>query len=127
MWKRIGNVLLALLYLSFALVQFNDPDGWIWIIGYGIAMVLAGLAVTGRYFQKPTMALLAVGVLLMLYHAPGLFEFITNDDGISFSEGMSNDFQYIEKAREFGGLLIANLGLWWLFSQGKNAHKKTAH
>ncbi|MEO0470402.1 MAG: transmembrane 220 family protein [Bacteroidota bacterium] len=121
MWKRILNILLALLYLSFALVQFNDPDGWIWIIGYGIAMVLAGLAVTKRFFPKITLGLLVVGVALMLYHAPGLFAFLTNDDGIRFSEGMSNDFQYIEKAREFGGLLIANLGLWWLFHQARKS------
>src|SRR5688500_4249540 len=35
---------LALLMLLFVLVQYNDPDGPLWMVFYGVPAVFAGIA-----------------------------------------------------------------------------------
>lgn len=101
----------ALLFLAFSGVQLNDPDGIYWFLGY---LVLAILSVTnGLGKAKPTWNLIALVALVagVLFYVPGFYEFLTNQDGIAFSQGMQNDYPYIEEAREFGGLMISSLGM----------------
>lgn len=110
---------LALLFAVFAIVQWNDPDSLPWILMYAVVTGFFGLAATDRFFQLPVLVIGSVCFCIALFHFPGLMDFITNDDGIKFSQGMSNEFAYIEKAREFGGALIASLALGWLYLQGR--------
>ncbi|MEM9986888.1 MAG: hypothetical protein AAF804_17480, partial [Bacteroidota bacterium] len=54
----------------------------------------------------------------MVIYGQGAWEFFTNEDGIGLSQGMQNDYPYIEQAREFGGLAISllavlGLGFYW--------------
>ena len=107
--------LFTLLFAVFAIVQWNDPDSIMWILMYVVITALFGLAAFGRYFEIPTLAITGVCLVITLIHVPGLIDFITNDDGIKFSEGMQNTYPYIEKAREFGGALIATLATGWLY------------
>lgn len=113
--------ILAVLFAIFAIVQWNDPDSILWIILYADVAILFSLAAAGRFLKIPTLVMTVVCVGIALFHLPGLLEFITNDDGIKFSQGMSNEFAYIEKAREFGGALIAGSALGWLFWKAKQS------
>lgn len=111
--------IFALLFLASSGVQLNDPDGVYWFIGY---LVLAILSVAnGLGKVKPTWNLIALisVVSVLIFYASGLYEFLTNEDGIGFSEGMQNDYPYIEEAREFGGLFISGLCvfLMWRISR----------
>ena len=36
---RIVSFLFAFAMIGFAIVQYNDPDGWLWAIIYGITMM----------------------------------------------------------------------------------------
>jgi hypothetical protein len=118
---KIVNLVCAILFVLFAYFQFNDPDSWAWIAMYGIVALLFGLKVSGRYWPWLTLGVAAfLGVGLLVY-APGLWQFLTNDDGIRFAQGMSNEYQYIEEAREFGGLLIALAAVSFLLIQGRSA------
>ncbi len=114
---RIFGFIFTAIFFSFAAVQYNDPDKWGWILFY---LLLAGLSFgTALGKTKPSwlvMAMLALAFGMGNYFE-GAAEFLTNGDGIAFSQGMQNDFPYIEEAREFGGLTISflgMLGLWWL-------------
>lgn len=111
--------LLSILFLVFAGVQWNDPDSLLWIILYLAVAILYGLATFQRFFLMPTLVISGVCLVIAFRHFPGLIEFIGNDDGITFSQGMSNEFQYIEKAREFGGALIAAIAAGWLYWEGR--------
>lgn len=118
---RIVNLILALLFVLFASFQGNDEDGAIWIVLYGAVALLLGFAAFKRYLRWATWGIAAAILVGMIYYAPGLWEFFTNDDGITFSQGMSNEFSYIEEAREVGGLTIALAAVGWvLWQQGRH-------
>lgn len=123
-FKKIGNLLVALLFALFAFFQWNDPDSLPWILLYLSVAALFFAAFLGKRLTAVTLILGGIMLLGMLFYLPGAFEFLTNDDGIAFSQGMQNDYPYIEEAREFGGLTIAFLavlGLWlsWRKSSGE--------
>lgn len=112
---KLLSFFFALLFLAFSGVQLNDPDGIYWFLGY---LVLAILAVANGFGKvKPVINLVALVALVggLLFYAPGFYEFLTNEDGIAFSQGMQNDFPYIEEAREFGGLVISSLGVFLMW------------
>lgn len=111
----------ALLFLAFSGVQLNDPDGIYWFLGYLILAILAVANGLGKV--KPVINLVALVALVAgaMSYAPGFYEFLTNEDGIAFSQGMQNDFPYIEEAREFGGLVISSLLVFLMWrGSGKN-------
>jgi len=82
---------------------------------YGAAAILSGFAAAGRYYPVAALALwwLYIGMSALL--VPDVVEFLTNRDGIGFSEGMENSHPYIERSREFGGLLIASVIAGWTY------------
>lgn len=51
---------LALLMLLFALVQYNDPDGPLWMVLYGVPAIWAGLA-----WMRPHLLLRPAPLLLL--------------------------------------------------------------
>lgn len=50
--SRIGNFLLAVMFLVFAFVQVNDPDPIIWILIYGVMAVMAIMAIFEFYPER---------------------------------------------------------------------------
>lgn len=114
--KILGSI-LALLFVVFTAVQYNDPDAGPWMVFYLLMAGLSGAAAFGRVGSTwLVVAMIALAFGIGRYY-PGVAEFLTNDDGISFAQGMQDTHPYIEEAREFGGLTIAFLGmvgLWWL-------------
>lgn len=113
--KKVLYLIPAILFMLFAYFQWNDPDSIPWIIIY---LVVSGLFWFGFFGKSSARAALGVGGILLIgmgLYVGGAWEFLTNEDGIAFSQGMQNDYPYIEQAREFGGLTIAFLsvlGLW---------------
>lgn len=116
---RILYTCLALLFALFAYFQYNDPDSLLWIAMYISVAVLFAFMATGRYLRWATLGLAGLLIVGLVIYAPGVWEFFTNDDGITFSQGMSNQYPYIEQAREFGGLLIALTAVVFLIVQGR--------
>jgi len=116
---RILYIFLALLFALFAYFQYNDPDSLAWIAMYVAVAVLFGLMAAGRYLRWVTLGLAGLLIVGLVIYAPGVWEFFTNDDGITFSQGMSNQYPYIEQAREFGGLLLALVAVLFLIFQGR--------
>lgn len=99
--KTVLNSVLLLWMLMSVGVQFNDPDGWQWILIYGYALVLIGLAMAHRY--KPR--LLLAGIV-----AYALGGFLIMPD--TFADMMDTN----EVARECIGLFITAgcLEIVWL-------------
>lgn len=112
---KIVFAVLTLLFGAFTYFQRNDPDAFWWMLFYGEITILFGMATAGKIIRPLVGRIGILSILLALFFLPGAFEFLTNQDGVAFSQGMSNDYGYIEEAREFGGLLIvilALVGLW---------------
>ncbi|MDP5171121.1 MAG: transmembrane 220 family protein [Bacteroidia bacterium] len=113
---KILGYSFTVIFLAFTAVQYNDPDAAPWMLFY---LLLAGLSLTaalGKAKSSWFVVAMIATAFGMGHYSEGVVEFLTNTDGITFSQGMQNDFMYIEQAREFGGLTIsflAMLAMWW--------------
>lgn len=110
---RIVSGGLALLFFTFAAVQYNDPDGLMWMVVYGYVAVMATLAAFGRYNKKLLMAAIFFFSLYFIYLTPSIVEWLGSDDSL-VGGTMSDDKMYIERSREAFGLLIGLAALLFL-------------
>jgi hypothetical protein len=111
---KIINFLLALMFLAFAFVQVNDPDPLIWILIYGNMAVLCILAMFRMRFK---IWLVASGVFYLIYASflfPGALEwFQSPDKSLLFDDLAKMQNLYIEETREFLGLVICMVVLFF--------------
>ncbi len=95
-FKFLGGV-FAILFLSSAVLQYNDPDPLLWIAIYGIAtLVTLGFLFNKVSYMVPALVGL-LGVIGFFLIFPEKFE------GFTIGKG---DIKHIEEAREAFGLLI---------------------
>ena len=118
---KITALILSLLFVLFAGFQYNDPDGWVWILLYGNIAILCFMAFLGKFFKLWSIVSLAVYGLYFLYLTPAIFEFFTEDFQENLKSAMSFDKTYIEQTREAGGLIICILALTFLHFGSKRA------
>jgi Transmembrane family 220, helix len=104
---KIFNIVFALIFLSFAALQYNDPDPLLWIFIYGAMTVICALAVRGKVYK---MAILVLGVGYIVYALmllpSALIWFNSADRSLLFDDLAKMQNLYIEETREFLGLLI---------------------
>ncbi|MEH6307941.1 transmembrane 220 family protein [Olivibacter sp. CPCC 100613] len=119
-WLQTLNTIFFFSFLLFAYFNLNDKDSWLWVPIYVLAAVLCGLAVFHRYFG--TLYLWAIGFYLsyavaLFFVKDGVLDWVTKYNRQSIVESMQATKPYIEKTREFFGLLIIStaLGLnYWM-------------
>ncbi len=99
---RYISLSLAILLTLFAVVQWNDPDGLLWIGIYMYAATISAMTFYGKY--QPLLSIIgAFGYLsggIYLYQGDVLMWFKAEQE----FAGMKTPF--IEKSRETFGLLI---------------------
>ena len=107
---KILNSILALMFLTFAFVQVNDPDPALWILIYG---AMATLAIMAIFQYHPSKFLLAILVLFLAYatytliYHPGVLEWLRSENKSDiFDDVKKMENLYIEESREFLGLMI---------------------
>ena len=104
---KIADALLALLFAAFALIQFNDPDPYLWALLYGLVAGVAVLGLFGKLNRRLVYAVAAACLAGLLWTAPGFFEYITRHTSENILQDMSAERPYIEQTREFGGMVLA--------------------
>lgn len=104
---KVVNLLLAVMFLSFAFVQLNDPDPIVWILIYG-SMAVVCIMAAFRYFLKPLLFVLLVGFIAYSFvFLDGVMEWFTQKDKtVLFDDIAKMQHPYIEESREFLGLMI---------------------
>ncbi|WP_236980795.1 transmembrane 220 family protein [Membranihabitans maritimus] len=111
-------ILFCIAEVLSAIVQFNDPDPWLWVPIYLIPCIL-----TAFYFGNKLPKYLKIGVLVL--YLSGLFTYFPSligwaQDGFPTITGsMKAESKYIELVREGGGLLICIVHLILLLYPGK--------
>lgn len=110
----ILNVFFCLAFVGFAYVNLNDKDSWLWVPIYIIASVGCGLAAFGQYF--PLVYLVAIGfylvyAVILFFSENGVLQWITKYKQESLVQSMQATKPYIEKTREFFGLIIISAAL----------------
>ncbi len=110
----IVNVFFCVAFAAFAYVNLNDKDSWLWVTIYMVASVCCGLVVFGKFY--PVVYLVAIGfyliyAIILFFARDGVRDWITKYKSESLVQSMQATKPYIEKAREFFGLLIISAAL----------------
>ncbi len=119
------NIFFCVIFILFAVVQFNDPDAYLWIPIYLYPALLCYL----KFIQKPfsNMAywagFLVFGVyaIYKMFDTNGIIDWIQFHNASNIASTMKAETPWIEESREFFGLVIILIVL------GINYIKKTSH
>jgi hypothetical protein len=102
---KVINLTLTVLFILFAVVQYNDPDPYIWVPIY---LFVAGICYYASKRQFNQTVILVGGIPIALYMIAYIPDFV---DWIkmgmpSIVETMKANKSYVELTREFGGLVV---------------------
>lgn len=103
------NVTVFVLCLLFALLQYNDPDPYIWMPVYLYTAALAWLAYRGKYYKKAIVAGMIFYTLFACYLflvPDGVIDWYAVHGSENLVQSMKATKPWIEYTREFGGLLF---------------------
>lgn len=102
---KILNIIIAAIFLLFAIVQYNDPDPWGWMALYAMVAGISAFA----SFRKYNNWIILTGMLICLIWLGFLIpEFIhwIQMGMPNIAETMKAEEPYIEYTREFLGLFL---------------------
>ncbi len=103
------NIFFIALFLLSALLQYNDPDPYVWIPIYLYGALLCFLAIKGRYnsILYVTGLVIYIGFAIFLFVVDdGVLAWAQQHDAENIAQSMKATKPWIEQTREFFGLLI---------------------
>ncbi len=106
------NLILAGLFLLFAIVQLNDPDPWGWTAMYAFVAAVCGFAAFGKTNRYVLWAGIAVALAWMAFLLPEFINWVKMG-APNIATSMKAETPYVEFTREFLGLLICLGALGW--------------
>src|ERR1700712_2741625 len=114
MGLSILNGFFCISFILFAYVNLNDGDSWLWVPIYMVAAICCGLAAFKYYY--PIIYLVAIAFYLiyaiqLFFAKDGVRDWLVVYKKPSIVETMQATKPYIEKTREFFGLLIISAAL----------------
>jgi len=120
---KIFNIFFCIVFILFAVVQYNDPDPYLWIPIYLYPALLCYLKV----MQKPISSMaywagfLVFGAyaIYKMFDTNGIIDWIQFHNASNIASTMKAEKPWIEESREFFGLVIILIVL------GINYIKKT--
>ena len=111
---KVFNIVCSFLFLVAAILQYNDPDPYIWIPIYLYSAILCFLAARRKYYP----ALYIVGVILFALYAiylffepDGVLNWLEEHDAENIVQTMKAQKPWIEATREFFGLILLIIAL----------------
>lgn len=115
MLTKVISIILALLFVSFVSVQFDDPDPLLWVLIYTNMVVICAWSA----FRSPHKYWIWItGVAYLIYAIflfPGALDWFKSPDrSLLFDDLAKMQYPYIEETREFLGLIISVLVLFWI-------------
>ena len=105
----ILNIIFCLSFCVFAYLNLNDVDPWLWIPIYMSAAICCALAIFNMYYPSVYFLLMAFYFIyagILFFAKDGVRDWITKYKKESLVQEMQATKPYIEKTREFFGLLI---------------------
>ena len=72
------NIIFALSFVLFAVVQWNDPDGMIWMAVYSSAALVSVLAFLEKVSKKTLLGLIGVTFLSICLISPEVYASLIN-------------------------------------------------
>lgn len=120
---KVAYIICSILYLIFAIVQYNDPDPWLWIMIYVFVAVCFGGAAANKFNRPILWGGIVFCSLYFFFLLPDFIQWLIMG-APTIIESMKAEAPHIELTREFLGLLINIVGLLFLLRQSnKFAHR----
>ena len=117
----ITRIIIGLLFILFAVVQYNDPDPWLWMISYAVVGGLALWDIKAQLPKQLLIVLIIVYVVATAFYIPLMLDWVA--DGMPSIVGeMKATSPHIEWMREFLGLVMCLAALIWLY-RSKPIHR----
>lgn len=121
---KTTNIILAVLFILFAVVQFNDPDPLKWVGFYGLVGAIAIFAALGQFRRWVILAGLAIFIYEFVLLIPDFMNWL-NMGAPTITGKMKADKPHIELTREFFGLLICIGALVFFYWQSIKAQRSS--
>ncbi|MEJ7767559.1 MAG: transmembrane 220 family protein [Chitinophagaceae bacterium] len=109
MLLSVLNGIFFFSFILFAYVNLNDKDSWLWVPIYLVAAICCGLAAFGYLYPwvyLVAMVFYIIYAVRLFFEKDGVRDWIVKYKNPSIVETMQATKPYIEKTREFFGLLI---------------------
>jgi hypothetical protein len=104
------NIVFFLSFAVFAYFNLNDKDAAVWVTIYLLAAVSCALAAFKLYYPIIYMILIIlylIYAIVLFFSKDGVRDWVVKYNRPSITESMQATKPYIEKTREFFGLLIS--------------------
>ena len=111
--NKIKNLVLFILFVIFAILQLNDPDGKLW---FSIYFIVSLICLYNTFKPVPKSILILSIIALMSYsafHFSLFIDYLNTENKEEIFGEMVYDKPYLEGTREFIGLLLAALGIMY--------------
>ena len=111
--NKIKNLILFILFVIFAVLQLNDPDGKLW---FSIYFIVSLICLYNNFKPVPKSILVLSIIALMSYsvfHFSLFIDYLNTENKEEIFGEMVYDKPYLEGTREFIGLLLAALGIMY--------------
>jgi hypothetical protein len=107
---KFFNIFFCIVFVLFAIVQYNDPDPYLWIPIYLFPSLLCFL----QFIQKPIhkivywlgFILFGVYAIYKMFDTNGIIDWVQFHNASNIASTMKAEKPWIEESREFFGLLI---------------------
>lgn len=114
MFLIVLNIIFCLSFVLFAWFNLNDKDSWLWVPIYLLAAACCAFAGLGMFYPIIYLLLIAfylIYAVVLFFARDGVKDWIVKYKQPSLTESMQATKPYIEKTREFFGLLIISAAL----------------
>jgi len=109
----ITRIIIGILFIVFAVVQYNDPDPWLWILTYGVVGLVA-IVSAFKVIPKPVyLVLIIILVAAIAYYVPLMMDWVSSGMPSIVGE-MKAASPHVEWMREFLGLALCLMAIVWL-------------
>lgn len=116
--RKYGHYIISVLFFLFAIVQWNDPDPYLWIVLY------LAIAVVPLFYLKDNLNTFIIGaglfvlMLITATYVPALVKWV--GEGMPTITGsMHAESPHIELIREFFGLVLSLAVLGYYYVKSK--------
>jgi len=103
------NQLFVFIFILFAVVQYNDPDPYLWVPIYLFPAVLCFLAAREKFYKNAYTGgfiFFSLYAVYKLLDQNGVIDWMRFHDAANIAATMKAEQPWIEESREFFGLAI---------------------
>jgi hypothetical protein len=106
---KIFNLFFCLVFIACAVLQYNDPDPYLWMPIYLYTALLCWLAFRNKFYPGAYLlgiVLYTIYAVYKIFDKNGLLDWINKHDAENIAATMKAENPWVEESREFFGLVI---------------------